>query len=58
MWSRLRICTFRVRLKEAEEWLKKFIAEHVTKVTVHKYPQVLPGDPADEILEFLSMNMA
>ena len=43
---------FRVRLKEAEEWLKKFIAEHVTKVTVHK-SQVLPGDPADEILKYV-----
>jgi nucleotide-binding universal stress UspA family protein len=43
---------FRVRLKEAEEWLKKFIAEHVTKVTVHT-SQVLPGDPAEEILKYV-----
>jgi nucleotide-binding universal stress UspA family protein len=43
---------FRVRLKEAEEWMKKFIAEHLTKVKVNQ-SQVLPGDPAEEILKYV-----
>jgi|WetSurMetagenome_2_1015567.scaffolds.fasta_scaffold74368_1 nucleotide-binding universal stress UspA family protein len=47
--------SFRIRLNESEKWMGSFIANHLAKVTVHS-GQVLPGDPAEEILKYADEN--
>jgi nucleotide-binding universal stress UspA family protein len=47
--------SFRIRLKESEKWLESFVAEHLSGLTVNKW-QVVPGDPAEEILRYVDEN--
>jgi len=46
---------FRLRLKEAEAWLESFVAKHLSGLAIHR-GQVVPGDPAQEILRYADEN--
>jgi nucleotide-binding universal stress UspA family protein len=43
---------FRLRLKEAETWVESFVANQLSELPIHRW-QVVPGDPADEILRYV-----
>jgi nucleotide-binding universal stress UspA family protein len=47
--------TYRIRVKEAEAWLEEFIAKNLAGSTVQR-AQVVPGDPAQEILKYADEN--
>jgi nucleotide-binding universal stress UspA family protein len=46
---------FRIRLEQSKKWAESFVAEQLKEVKVHR-TEVLPGDPADEILRYTDEN--
>lgn len=44
-----------LRLKESNEWLDQFIAEHFADYPIEK-GKIVPGDPAAEILKYIREN--
>jgi len=46
---------FRLRLKEAETWVESFVANQLSELPIHRW-QVVPGDPAEEILRYVDEN--